>query len=129
MKPQELDDFRKMLKLLQARLRGDVEQIQEEAFSGSGGSGEARSSNHMAEMGSDAWDLDFSLQLVESDQEVLGEISAALKKIDTGTFGLCEYCLEQGKSETKSRIPKSRLRAIPYARNCVECERHLEDQR
>lgn len=129
MKPEELADFRNILKLLQARLRGDVEQIQEEAFSGANASGEGRSSNHMAEMGSDAWDLDFSLQLVESDQEVLGEISAALKKIDSGTFGICEYCLEQGKPEARSRIPRNRLKAIPYARNCVDCERVLESRR
>jgi DnaK suppressor protein len=129
MKTADLNDFQKMLRLLQARLRGDVEQIQEEAFSGSGGGSEPRSTNHMAEMGSDAWDLDFSLQLVENDQEVLGEISAALKKIENGQFGLCECCLEQGKPETRSRIPKTRLKAIPYARNCVDCERHLEGQR
>jgi DnaK suppressor protein len=60
MKPEELIEFRKMLKLLQARLRGDVEQLQEEAFSGSEAGSESRSSNHMAEMGSDAWDLEFS---------------------------------------------------------------------
>lgn len=128
MKPEELKSFRNLLKLLQARLRGDVEQLQEEAFS-SADSGEFRSSNHMAEMGSDAWDLDFSLQLVESDQGVLEEIAHALKKIDAGTYGLCELCLEQGKPETKARIPKARLEAIPHARNCVECERQKESRR
>jgi DnaK suppressor protein len=83
----------------------------------------------MAEMGSDAWDLDFSLQLVESDQGVLEEIAHALKKIDAGTYGLCEACLEQGKSEVKAKIPKARLQAIPHARNCVECERQKEKGR
>lgn len=126
MKPEDLKNFRTMLKLLQARLRGDVEQLQEEAFSGSESSGEARSSNHMAEMGSDAWDLDFSLQLVESDQGVLEEISHALKKVDDGTYGLCELCLAQGLPETKAKIPKTRLQAIPHARNCVDCERKKE---
>jgi len=127
MKTEDLTEFQIILHRMQARLRGDVEQIQEEAFANK--SGDGRSSNHMAEMGSDAWDLDFSLQLVENDQEVLGEISAALKKIESGEFGLCEYCLEQGKPETRSRIPKTRLKAIPYARNCVDCERQLESQR
>lgn len=129
MKSDELSQFRKMLKVLQARLRGDVEQLQEEAFSGSESGGEQRSSNHMAEMGSDAWDLDFSLQLVESDQGILDEISHALKKIDDGSYGLCEVCVEQGKAENKSRIPKARLMAIPHARNCVECERVKESRR
>ena len=83
----------------------------------------------MAEMGSDAWDLEFSLQLVESDQGVLEEISHALKKFDNGTYGLCEACIEQGKAEAKARIPKARLQAIPHARNCVECERIKEKGR
>ena len=126
MKPEELKSFRMMLKLLQARLRGDVEQLQDEAFSTSESGSDQRSSNHMAEMGSDAWDLDFSLQLVESEQGVLEEISHALKKVDDGTYGLCELCLQQGLPETKAKIPKTRLQAIPHARNCVDCERKKE---
>lgn len=129
LKPEELEQFRILLRILQARLRGDVEQLQEEALSGSSSGNDQRSSNHMAEMGSDAWDLDFSLHLVENDQEVMKEISAALKRIDDGTFGLCEGCIEKGLSESKARIPKARLHAIPYARNCVDCERIREDQR
>lgn len=118
-----------MLKLLRARLRGDVEQIREEAFSGSEAGNEQRSSNHMAEMGSDAWDLEFALQLVESDQNVLEEIAHALKKIDDGSFGVCERCLQQGKGDTRARIARARLQAIPYARNCIECEREKEKGR
>jgi DnaK suppressor protein len=129
MKTDEVREFRTLLKLLQARLRGDVEQLKEEAFSGSESGNDQRSSNHMAEMGSDAWDLEFSLQLVESDQGVLEEISHALKKIDAGTYGLCELCIEQGKPEAKARIAKARLQAIPYARNCIECERQKEKRR
>ena len=129
MKPEELEEFRKILRLLQARLRGDVEQLEEEALSGGQAGNDQRSSNHMAEMGSDAWDLEFSLQLVESDQGVLEEISHALKKFDNGTYGLCEACIEQGKAEAKARIPKARLQAIPHARNCVECERIKEKGR
>ena len=126
MKPEELGTFRSMLRMLQARLRGDVEQLKEEAFSGSEAGGDQRSSNHMAEMGSDAWDLDFSLQLVENDQGVLEEISHALIKFDDGSYGMCELCLEQGLPETKAKIPKARLQAIPHARNCVDCERKKE---
>ncbi len=129
MKPEEIKEFQTILKILQTRLRGDVEQLQEEAFSGTEAGNDQRSSNHMAEMGSDAWDLDFSLQLVECDQGVLEEISHALKKIDTGAYGLCEVCVQQGKPDTKSKIPKARLMAIPHARNCIECERVKEHGR
>ena len=129
MKPEELSEFRALLKILRARIRGDVEQLQEEAFSGAEAGGDQRSSNHMAEMGSDAWDLEFSLQLVESDQGVLDEINYALKKLDDGSYGLCEMCTEQGKPESRARIPRARLQVIPYARNCIECEREKEKRR
>lgn len=120
---EELEYFRRMLRNIQARLRGDVSQLQEEAFSAH----DHTSSNHMAEMGSDAWDMDFSLRIVENDQEFLKEISVALEKVDAGTFGICEMCLEAGVPAAKARIPKARLNAIPYARNCVGCERKREE--
>ncbi len=125
LKEDDLQQFQMMLRKLQARVQDDVEQLEEEAFSMKG-NGDHGSSNHMAEMGSDAWDVDFSLRMVENDEEFLKEISTALSKFDKGTFGLCETCLEAGKSEAKSRIPKARLKAVPYARNCVECERKRE---
>ena len=125
LKEEDLLQFRIMLRTMQARVQGDVELLEEEAFSAKG-NGDHGSSNHMAEMGSDAWDIDFSLRMVENDEEFLKEISTALHKIDKGTFGLCEMCLEADLSEAKSRIPKARLKAIPYARNCVACERKRE---
>ncbi|MEQ9406995.1 MAG: TraR/DksA C4-type zinc finger protein [Fuerstiella sp.] len=122
----ELDQFRQMLLAIQARVRGDVEQIEAEAFSGK--ESDHGSSNHMAEMGTDAWDLDFSLRMVENDEEFLKDISTALAKIRNGTFGLCEMCLENGVPPAKAKIPKARLRAIPHARNCVACERKRESE-
>lgn len=122
----EFEQFRALLRMIQARLRGDVQQMEEEALSGQGG--DHASTNHIAEQGSDAWIRDFSLSMVEKDEEALQEISAALKRIDDGTFGLCEMCMDEGKSQTKSRIPKRRLKAIPYARNCVDCERKREGE-
>jgi RNA polymerase-binding transcription factor DksA len=129
MKSEELAEFRGMLKLLRSRIRGDVEQLREEAFSGSEAGNEQRSSNHMAELGSDAWDLEFALHLAENDQGVIEEINHALKKIDDGSYGICETCAEQGRPEAKSRIAKARLQAIPYARNCIDCERLKEKKR
>jgi len=127
LKPDDVKQFRAILRMLRVRLRGDVEQLEEEAFSGSKG-GNHGSSNHMAEMGTDAWELDFSLRIVENDQEVLSEIAAALARIDEGTFGLCEMCREAGVANSRAAIPKSRLRTLPYARNCVDCERKREQR-
>ena len=60
------------------------------------------------------------------EQDVLDEIRAALTRIDEGTFGMCHSCKEDGRPPSKCWIPKVRLKYIPYARNCVECERHKE---
>lgn len=123
---EELQQFGRMLRIIQARLRGDVEQMEAEALSGL--NGDHVSTTHSAEHGSDAWIQDFSLSMVEKDGEALKEISAALERIEEGTFGLCEMCREAGKPASRAKIPKARLKAIPYARNCVECERKREEE-
>ena len=125
-KPDELEQFRRMLRMIQARVRGDVKQMEEEALAGL--NGDHVSTTHSAEHGSDAWIQDFSLSMVEKDGEALNEISAALQRIDGGAFGICEMCSEAGKPASRAKIPKGRLKALPYARNCVECERKREDE-
>lgn len=120
---KELTQFKHLLIDLRARLRGDVKQLSDGALDDAG---ESKSPTHMAELGTDAYERDFALSLMENDQETLGEITAALKRIDDGTFGLCESCLADGKSATKAAIPKQRLNAIPHARNCVQCQGKLE---
>lgn len=82
----------------------------------------------MAELGTSTFEQDFSLRVMEGDQEILEQIRDALKKMDLGTYGLCEGCIEEGKTHTKSAIPKARLRELPYARNCVACEERRETQ-
>ena len=127
MKKSEMKEFKELLLSLRARLRGDVEQLTAEALSGSEGNGDAKSPTHLAELGTDAYEQDFSLRFVESDQEILNEIQVALKKIREGSYGLCEGCIEEGKTKARSRIAKPRLRAIPYCRNCIKCERKREE--
>jgi RNA polymerase-binding transcription factor DksA len=127
MKSQEYEKYKAILLTLRSRVRGDVDQLTREALTGHDGSSGQHSPTHLAELGSDNYEQEFALQFVENDQEVLGEISAALDRIEAGTFGLCELCLTGGKSKSKAAIPKSRLNAIPYARNCIECERKREE--
>lgn len=124
---KELAEFRQILQLLRARVRGDVEHLTDGALDSGGGSGESRNPTHIAELGTEAYEQDFSLRVVENDQGVLKEIDAALKRVVEGTYGACEMCREEGRAPSKSMIPKTRLRAIPYARNCVACEQKRED--
>ncbi len=127
LKKSELSEFKKALLELQARIRGDVQQLTKEALDRNDGGGDSKSPTHIAELGTQTFEQDFSLRIAESDQDILAEIEAALRRIDAGTFGACLSCLEEGKSPSKALIPKARLKAIPYARNCVECESKREN--
>ncbi len=120
----ELNDFRALLREVQARIKGDVRDLTAETLGGD--KSESRTPTHPAELGSEAYEQDFSLSLIRNEEEVLGDVAVALKKIDAGTYGHCERCVEEGKTAKKSLIPKARLKAIPWARNCVECERKRE---
>ncbi|MCU0650661.1 MAG: TraR/DksA family transcriptional regulator [Candidatus Omnitrophica bacterium] len=73
---------------------------------------------HMADVATDAYDREFSLGLVSSERKILSELGDALKKIEDGSYGVCEDC--------KSPIAKTRLKAIPYARLCVKCQEKRE---
>ena len=76
---------------------------------------------HQADAGSDAYDRDFALSLLSQEQDALYEIEEALKRVDAGTYGVCEM---SGKA-----IPHARLEAIPFARFTVECQAQLEKQK
>lgn len=125
MKKQETTEFKKRLLALQARVKGDVEQLTDEALQHGGE--DLRNPTHIAERGTETYDQDFSLRVVENDRELLEEIDAALDRIQQGTYGICEACRAEGRPASRSKIPKARLRAIPFARNCVDCERKREE--
>jgi DnaK suppressor protein len=75
---------------------------------------------HQADAGSDAYDRDFALSLLSQEQDALYEIEEALKRIQLGTYGICEMSGKQ--------IPVARLEALPFARYTVECQAEVERQ-
>jgi DnaK suppressor protein len=125
---KELKEFRVLLEGLRARLRGDVQQLTDGALTKGDASGDSRSPTHIADVGTDNYEQDFALRFVENEQETLREISEALERIDAGSYGGCEKCLELGKTPSQARIKKPRLRAIPFTRCCIECERLRESE-
>lgn len=127
MNKKDSEKFKELLLVLKTRVRGDVEQLTDEALSGHDGASGQKSPTHLAELGTDAYEQDFALRFVENDQEVLSEIDAALERINEGTYGVCESCQDAGRAPSKSLIRKTRLKAIPYVRNCIECERKREE--
>jgi DnaK suppressor protein len=103
---------RERLFALRARFRGDMAQMEDNALN----KDQSRSTSmptDMAELGSDNADQELTLSLLGNDKDSLGQIDAALERIDDGSYGRCQQC--------DGKIPKSRLDAIPYAAQCVQC--------
>ena len=123
MKKSDLDQFKVLLTQLRAQIRGDVRQLTSEALEGGH---DSKSPTHMAELGTETFEQDFSLGVVERDQGMLEKINDALSRIEDGTYGLCKSCLADGKPPSRSGIPKMRLKAVPYADECVACARKKE---
>jgi RNA polymerase-binding transcription factor DksA len=87
---------------------------------------EAREENpsyslHMADAATDTIDRDVFLGLVSFEQEMLYEIDAALRRIEEGTYGICEL--------TGRSIPAARLEAIPWTRFAVDAQKEIEGSR
>lgn len=127
MKKLDLEKYKNALLTLQSRLRGDVHQLTTKALSAAKDGGSAGNPTHMADVGTDSWERDASLQFAQNDRDTLSEIAEALERIEDGTFGVCQDCVESGKAPSKCGIAKTRLNAIPFARNCIECKRRREE--
>ena len=124
-KPRKLDPFTrgqkdKLLQLRDAMVDSMAGVAQDTLRSRAEGSEASAFGMHQADAGSDAYDRDFALSLLSQEQDALYEIDQALKRIELGTYGICEM---SGKS-----IPRARLEAIPFARFTVECQSQLEKQ-
>jgi DnaK suppressor protein len=121
LKPDELGSYRDSLLGLQARLRGDLDQMTDEALRRGQPDSSGNLSNvplHMADVGTDNFDQEFTLGLIENEQVTLDQINSALARLMQGKFGLCEEC--------GLPIPKPRLQALPYTPYCIECARKME---
>lgn len=118
MKKAEVKPFKEMLLALRARLRGDVSTLADGALSGSGGSSSAGVSNHMADMGTDTYEQDNTILLMNNEGETLNQIEGALERIENGVYGACTAC--------EGRIPKMRLKVMPYTPYCVKCASERE---
>ena len=116
-----LEEFRQLLLAKRAELIGDVDHMTSEALRDSQPGGLGSLSNvpiHMADVGSDNWEQEFTLGLVAAERQRLKEIDAALQRIADRTYGICEA--------THKAIGKQRLRAKPWARHCIEYAREKE---
>jgi DnaK suppressor protein len=116
--PKELEHFRDLLLQKRRELVGDMGQMEREALRSASGSNLSNLPLHMADMGTDNYEQEFTLGLVEKERNTLREINVALAKIMDGTYGICEG--------TGKPISKVRLEAQPWARFSIEHARKME---
>jgi RNA polymerase-binding transcription factor DksA len=117
----KLNSYRQHLLALRTRLTGDVSHLADEALRKNQKDASGNLSSmpiHMADIGTDNYEQEFTLSLMANVGQSLEEIAAALERLDNGSFGRCEECGDD--------IPKARLEALPYASYCVGCARKME---
>jgi len=120
----ELEHFKQLLLQKRRQILGNVSEIEGEALRKSrlDASGDLSSMPiHMADLGTDNFEQEFSLELMDSERRLLEEIEEALHRIETGTYGICEG--------TGKPIAKARLEAQPWARYSVEYAKRVEEGR
>ncbi len=118
---KDLEHFRDLLLEKRRELVGDMSSMEREALRSGGSTNLSNLPVHMADMGTDNYEQEFTLGLVEKDRNLLREINLALSKIQNGTYGICEG--------TGKPISKARLEAKPWARHSIEYARKLEQGR
>ncbi len=122
--PEKFKRYWKLLVDLRTSLTEGIERHSEETLkrSAKDDAGDLSAyGQHMADAGTDTFDRDFALSMVASEQEALSEIDAAIKRINDGTYGICEI--------TQKPIAKERLLAVPFTRYSAEAQKDLERNR
>jgi DnaK suppressor protein len=118
----DTEAFRTRLETERDRVRGAIEFLHEDnSHSLEDETGETNASgadNHPGDTASATYDRELELGLEEGAEEVLAKIEAALRRIDDGTYGICENCGQP--------IGEERLEAMPWATLCIDDKRREE---
>jgi RNA polymerase-binding protein DksA len=113
----DIERFRQILLRKRREITGNVGEIEEEALNIADGD-LSNMPIHMADAGTDSYEQEFALGLMDTERRLLGQIDDALERIEQKTYGTCEA--------TGVPISKARLEAKPWAKYCVEYARKLE---
>jgi RNA polymerase-binding protein DksA len=114
---KELDEYRALLLTKRRQLARMLSGMEDEALRSNGGN-LSNMPLHMADIGTDTFDQDFTLGMAETERQLLDEIDAALGRIENKTYGVCQL--------TGKPIPKARLEAKPWAKYTVEAAKLIE---
>jgi len=120
---EEMLYFQRRLLMLKTRLGGDLSALEEEALRQTGGEASGMLSDvpvHPADLGTDNYEEEVTLGLLENEFDILFEVQEALNRVEQGTYGRCEECGQE--------ISRERLDALPYARLCIQCAWQYQDR-
>ena len=119
---EQIKQFRQLLITERSKVAKEIRSIAQDATkSPREASGDLSAYTvHMADMAADTYERELSMNIASSEQEVLYQIDDALKRLDDGSFGVCQQCSQP--------ISMSRLKAVPYASLCIGCQRVKEQK-
>jgi DnaK suppressor protein len=107
---EERQRTQKAIAYLQEETRSETEDELRELSGGS--------DNHLADIATHTYDRELDSTLEESEGQHLAHVDAALRRIEAGTFGICENCGQE--------IGYERLEAMPWVTLCIDCKRKAE---
>ena len=112
---KEVREFKDILLTLRERVSGEYSTLSRDNLEAN------QRDPSLSDQGTDTFDREMELNMMGSEQEVIFEIDAALRRIEKGTFGICEL--------TAQPINIERLQALPYVRFTVRAQSELEKGR
>ena len=121
MRSKDIEQFKKVLLEKRRMLLHDVNTMEKSALENSrqDASGDlSKMPLDMADVGTDNYEQEFTLGLIETEQATLQEIDEALDRIGKKKYGKCIAC--------GGPIPLARLKVRPHAQYCIECKRRQE---
>ena len=114
---KDLDKYRDLLIDKRRAIVGMVSGLESEALRSSGGN-LSNMPMHMADVGTDVFEQDFTLGMAATERELIVQIDEALERIEKKIYGICQ--------STGKPIPKARLNAKPWAKYTIEAAREIE---
>jgi len=111
---EEIDELRQRLESERAELAAQLTTIEDQAFAAtqSDMSGDVGVDDESADAGTATFEREKELSIEQNVRDLIQKIDRALKRIEDGTYGICEVC---GKP-----IEKARIKALPYVDLCIK---------
>jgi RNA polymerase-binding protein DksA len=111
---KDLDDFASRLRDERAELSDQLTTIEDQAFAATQSdiSGDVGIDDESADAGTATFEREKELSIEQNVRDLIQKIDRALKRIEAGTYGICDRC---GKP-----IEKARLKALPYVDLCIK---------